>query len=119
MKILELTIGSRFAVINFLNTRKGFDLTKWKMVLKIVEKIELTKEDRERVNLRQDGNSIKWDKFVGGVEDAEVADIPVSIELSDEQGDLLFDLIKEAGTKLELSTADVGLLPVYEQLNKV
>ncbi|MDD5540049.1 MAG: hypothetical protein PHG61_05085 [Candidatus Marinimicrobia bacterium] len=121
--IVSLTVKPRISVINFLNTRKGFDLSAMRKALKIVGKLELTKEDRERVNFKiiqnEESNSLSWDTTKDRVEDGEIVDIPVDIDLSDEQAEFLAETIQKAGDAKELTVADAVLLDVYDQLKKV
>jgi len=121
--IVSLTVKPRISVINFLNTRKGFDLSAMRKALKIVGKLELTKEDRERVNFKiissGESNSLSWDTTKDRTEDGEIVDIPVDIDLSDEQAEFLAEIIQKAGDAKELTVADAVLLDVYDQLKKV
>lgn len=110
MKNLQLKAIHRLTTIAMLNGLKGLDLQSLNKVLKIVEKLELTKEEVEAINLKQDGDKLTW---------LPENDTDKEIELSDDQVDKLKEILKKKGDDKELSTADKPLLEVYEQLDKV
>jgi hypothetical protein len=110
MKTLQLKAHHRLLTIGMLNALKGLDLQSLSKVLKIVEKVELSKEEAEAIELKQDGDKLVWDAS----KDEEKA-----IELSDEQADKLKEILKKKSDDKELTITDKPLLDIYNQLDAV
>jgi hypothetical protein len=110
MKTLKLKAIHRLQAIGMFNSLKGLDLQSLNKVLKIVEKIEVTKEEAELLELKQVENQIVWNP-----EKDEEKDF----ELSDEQAEKLKEIIKKRSDDKELSISDKSLLDIYNQLDVV
>jgi hypothetical protein len=89
MKVLNLHIVHRLLAVSLVNEegKRGATLSELKTLFNMIEKIELTEEEREGVGLAVDkeSNRVKWD--------AE-KDIEKEIELSNEEYSKLREIFK-------------------------
>jgi hypothetical protein len=110
MKTLKLKAIHRLLIIGVFNSLKGLDLQSLNKILKIVEKIEIKKEEAEAIELKQVENQVTWN-----AEKDEEKDF----ELSDEQAEKLKETIKKKSDDKELAITDKPLLDIYNQLDIV
>lgn len=113
MRELKLKAAPRFLIISMLNDagKAGGSLQQLKDMMKIIEKVELTEEERKEIELTSDAEA---GKVMWKPEKDEVK----SIELSDDQADLIKELLKKKNEAKEF-TFDT-LIPfneVAEQLD--
>ena len=110
MMKLQLKVIHRLTTIAMLNGIKGIDLQSLNKILKVVERLELTKEEIEAIDLKQDGDKLVWKSS-----DEE----PKEIELSDDMADKLKEILKKKSDEKDFCANDKPLMEVYEQLEKV
>jgi hypothetical protein len=110
MKTLKLKAIHRLLIIGVFNSLKGLDLQSLNKVLKIVEKIEVNKEEVELLELKQVDQQVTWNADKDEEKD---------FELSDEQAEKLKEIIKKKSDDKELAITDKPLLDVYNQLDVV
>lgn len=105
MKELKLKVASRILVINLLNEagKGGGTLQQLKDMMKIIEKVEVTEEEKKALEY-------KFDAEAGRVSWKPENDEEKSIELNDEQATILKDILKKKNDAKEF-TFDV-LLPL-------
>jgi len=120
MKKLSLNTIRRFGILNALTSHKYNDIAKYNRALKIAERVELTKEEKETIQLREDSKTgtISWGKTEDGEPIEGFEDIVAEVELSDEMGELLKEIIEgrvKEGVTLSAPT-DRALVEVNEQL---
>jgi hypothetical protein len=60
MKSIELTIWQRFAILQVLGSLRG-DLSVMRRGSKIMDKVELTSEEKNSANVQSVGQSISWE----------------------------------------------------------
>jgi hypothetical protein len=115
MKTLKLNVIHRVVLISVLNgeAKAGGTLTDFKNMIRILEKIEFSDAEREEKGLKSDPEKqqIAWN-----VE----KDVETEFELSDDQGELLKNIIQRKSDAKELSFEAAGpLIAVAEQLGIV
>ena len=91
MQKLELDVWERAALIAVVRApQKGaMDLKEVKHRLRILDRIELTSEEKKRANLHMDGNLLSWD--------AE-AEFSATVELEDADFEVLQNLVRSYRT---------------------
>jgi len=123
MKTLNLSTHTRIILISKLSGLNNLNLQSLNHILKVIERVSIKEDEAKRVNLREEkdeatGNILtRWDRV--NEESGEELDVPVDIELSDDQAKTLEKILEDMGEKESLSIQDRPLLEVYEQLRKL
>jgi len=116
---ISLNTLQRVSVLGALNSHQINDVTTFNRASKILERIEITEDEKEKLNLKINPNgTISWGLDDDGKQIDNFEDIVKDIKLSDEMSDLLKVIIdKKISDGVKLSTiVDRALVDVYGQL---
>lgn len=118
MKTLKLKVVHRILIHGMLNTdgtKSGnFTLKNLSLMLKILDRVNFSEEEAKVLNIRvEEGGTVKWNAFTTA-EDGTKTDVDVEkeIELSDDQAELLKDIMKQKNERKEFTLN--GLTPMME-----
>ena len=117
MKTLKLKAIHRILAVGLVEGKgkDGGSLTEQNQLLKLVDKLNLTQEERKKMNVRIEKEELRWQTLT---EKGEVLDVEVEIELSDEGFTMLREILKSKSDKKEIKMSEAP--PLFElaaQLN--
>ena len=75
-------------------------------MLKLLDLVSFSEEETKRLNIRLDNGAVRWDTRLGGAPDGEEVDLEKELEISDEQKDLLKEIIKRKNDAKEFSLSE-------------
>ena len=110
MKTLDLKTIHRLLLVNIVNEegKKGATLSELKGYFKILEKIELTEDEKKTVGLKIENDQVRWNPE---------KDVEVSTEISDEQVDTLKKMLKKRDEDKSFNFQTMGpMLEIAEKL---
>ena len=117
MKTLKLKAIHRILAVGLVESkgRDGGSLTEQSQMFKLVDKLNLTEDERKKMDVRLEDSQLKW-QTVG--KDGEILDTEVEIELSDDGFKMLREILKDRSDKKEIKMVEAQpLIELAAQLN--
>ncbi len=102
---MQLNIQERFLLLNVLSGAAG-NLATLRIVRDLQQELGLSEEEHKAINLRQDGDQVRWDD--GKVPPKDVSVGPAAL-------DTALAMFK---TMEQMETLKIEYLPIYERLLK-
>jgi len=120
MQKLSLNTLQRLSVIGALNGHKITNVTDFNKASRILEKVELNPDEKEKLNFKmKDDGAITWGQDDSGTPIEGFSDIIIDVELDDEKLKFLKEVIEDKiklGSTLS-SVIDRAVIEVHSQLS--
>lgn len=119
MHILKLRVVHRIMLVNLVDAffkNEPHTLSELSKLMKLSDRLNFTPEERQILGVRAVKNEqtgredIVWNLRKDGAEDGEEVDVERDVELSDEQKEMLYNVVKHMDGKKELNPAAAPVL---------